>query len=108
MTAVGPAARMGNGKILANFREIPAVCRPVAEAVVAGLKAADMNGVLVMGNTSEPVCEIPVELNRIGIVLVGGLNPVAALGESGIKVESHAMSTVVDYRQLVKFSELKL
>jgi repressor of nif and glnA expression len=108
MTAVGPAAKTGNGKILANFREIPAVCRPVAETVVAGLKAAGMNGVLVMGNTSEPVCEIPVELNRIGIVLIGGLNPVAAVGEAGIKVESHAMSTVVDYRQLVKFNELKL
>ena len=108
MTAVGPAARTGNGKILANFREIPAVCRPVAETVIAGLKAVGINGVLVMGNTSEPVCEIPVELNRIGIVLVGGLNPVAAVGEAGIKVESHAMSTVVDYRQLVKFSELKL
>jgi repressor of nif and glnA expression len=29
-----------------------------------------------MGNTGEPVYGIPVELNRIGMVLLGGLNPV--------------------------------
>ena len=59
-----------------------------------------------MGNSSESVCEIPVELNRIGIVLMGGLNPVAAAEEAGIEVENHAMSTVMEYRDLVKFQEL--
>jgi len=108
MTSVAEAARSGGGKILANFREIPALCRPIAEEVITKLGKAGMNGVLVMGNISEPVCEIPLELNRIGVVLLGGLNPVAAAREAGIEAENHAMSTVIEYRELVKFEELKL
>ncbi len=106
MTSVAGVAKNGDGKILANFREIPALCRPLAEEVIAKLGEAGMNGVLVMGNTSEPVCEIPVELNRIGMVLLGGLNPVAAAEEAGIEAESHAMSTLVEYQNLIKFEEL--
>ena len=34
------------------------------------------------------------------------VDPVAAVEESGIQVESHAMSTVVDYKELVGFEEL--
>ena len=59
-----------------------------------------------MGNTSEPVCEIQVELNRIGVVLLNGLNPVAAAKEAGIEAESHGMNTVVEYQSLIKFEEV--
>ena len=106
MTSVAEVAQNGNGKILANFRELSAPCRPIAEEVLARLKEARLGGLLVMGNTSEPVCEIPVELNRIGMVLLGGLNPVAAAEEAGIEAESYAMSTVVEYQNLIKFEEI--
>jgi repressor of nif and glnA expression len=106
MTSVREAAASGNGKILANFREIPALCRPTAEEVIAKLKKAGLGGLLLMGNISEPVCEIPVELNRLGMVLLGGLNPVAAAEEAGIEAENHAMSTIIDYQKLIKFEEL--
>jgi len=106
MTSVAEAAKTGNGQILANFREIPGPARPLAEEVVAKLKEAGLGGLLVMGNTGEPVCGIPVELNRIGIVLLGGLNPVAAAKEAGIEIENDAMGTVIEYQSLVKFSEL--
>jgi len=106
MTAVREVARRGDGKILANFREIPALCRETAEDVVSKLQAAGIGGMLVMGNTSEPVCEIPVDLNRIGMILIGGLNPVAAAAEAGIEAENYAMSTVMEYRDLRNFKEL--
>lgn len=106
MTSVLEAARRGEGRILANFREIPALCRPIAEEVVAKLKEADLDGLMIMGNTSEPVCEIPLELNRIGMILLGGLNPVAAAEEAGIEAENHAMSTIMEYQNLIKFWEL--
>jgi repressor of nif and glnA expression len=102
MTSVIEAARHGDGRILANFREIPALCRPLTEEVVGKLKAAGLGGVLVIGETSEPVCETAVELNRIGMVLLGGLNPVAAAAEAGFEVENRAMSTVMEYRDFVK------
>jgi len=106
MTSVAKAAEDGNGEILANYREIPAICQPLAEEIVAKLKDAGLGAILLMGNVSEPVCEIPIDLNRIGVVLIGGLNPVAAAAEAGITSESHAMSTVVDYQTLVKVSEV--
>ena len=106
MTSVREVVASGNGKILANFREIPALCRTMAEEVTANLREAGLGGVLLMGDTSKPVCEIPVELNRVGIILLGGLNPVAAAEEAGIEVDNHAMSTVVDYQNLINFWEL--
>lgn len=106
MTSVRQVAKTGNGKILANFREIPAICRPVAEEVVSKLKAAGLGGLLVMGKVSEPVCEIPVEVNKLGLVLLGGLNPVAAAEEAGIEAENYAMSTVMEYEKMVSFWDL--
>ena len=58
------------------------------------------------GNPSEAVCGISVGLNRIGMILLGGLTPVAAAAEAGIEAESRAMSTLIDYKDLVKFQEL--
>lgn len=106
MTSVAEVAKTGNGQILANFREIPGPGRPLAEEVMAKLKEAGLGGLLVMGTTGEPVCGIPVELNRIGMILLGGLNPVAAAKEAGIEVENDAMGTVIEYQSLVKFSEV--
>jgi repressor of nif and glnA expression len=106
MTSVAETAKDGNGEILANYREIPAVCKPLAEEVAAKLKNASLGGILLIGNVSEPVCEIPIELNRVGVVLIGGLNPVAAAVEAGIIIESHAMSTVLEYQRLKKFQEV--
>jgi len=106
MTAVKDAVTKGEGRILANFREIPAMCRNIAEDVVARLKEAGLDGLLAVGNTSEPVCEVPVELNRIGMILIGGMNPVAAAEEAGIEAENHAMGTVMEYKELIKFKEL--
>ena len=106
MTSVLEVVKKGEGKLLANYREIPALCRPVVENVVAQMKEVGIGGLLIMGNASEPVCEIPVELNRIGIVLLGGLNPVAAAEEAGIQADSHAMSTLVSYQSLTSINNL--
>jgi HTH-type transcriptional regulator, global nitrogen regulator NrpRI len=106
MTSVGQVAATGNGEILANFREIPAICRPLAEETAAKLKNAGIGGLFLLGNISEPVCEMSVELNRVGVVLIGGLNPVAAAHEAGIEVENHAMSALIDYQQLVKLDRI--
>jgi hypothetical protein len=43
---------------------------------------------------------------RIGIITLGGLNPVAAAEEAGIEAENMAMSSVIDYGQLGSFWEL--
>ena len=106
MTSVSQAARKGSGKILANFREIPAPARAIAVEKIAMLKKAGIGGVYILGNTSEPVCQISVGLNRVGMVVLGGLNPVAAAVEAGIAVENIAESGTIDFKQLISFWQL--
>jgi repressor of nif and glnA expression len=106
MTSVSEAARTGNGKILANFRELPSLARSIAQETVTALKEAGINGVYVLGNTSEPVCQVALGLNRVGMVLLGGLNPVAAAVEGGIDIENVAESGMVDFTQLVSVWKL--
>jgi HTH-type transcriptional regulator, global nitrogen regulator NrpRI len=106
MTSVTEATRTGSGKILSNFREIPASARSLLEQKVAQLKEAGINGVQVIGNTSEPICQITVGLNRVGVVLLGGLNPSASAVEQGIEMDNIAESGMIEYRQLKSIWQL--
>ncbi len=106
MTDVQGVVREGGGKVLANFRELPAQCQPLAEGVINRLKKVGLGGLIMMGNPSETVCDIAVGLNRVGMIFLGGLTPVAAAEEAGIEAENQAMSTLLDYQDLVKFQTL--
>ena len=106
MTTVQSTIQTGDGMILANFREIPSICYPLMSDILQKMKDADIHGVFVMGEVSEPICEIPVDMNKMGLILVGGLNPVACVQEAGIIVESRAMSSVMNYGDLTPFSEI--
>lgn len=108
MTSVREVVRRGDGKLLGNFREIPSICRPMAAEIMKKLDGAGIRGLIAMGDTGESVCEMPVEQNKIGMVLIGGLNPVAAAEEAGISTENLAMSTVVEYGELVNIQELSI
>lgn len=107
MTRVREAAKTGQGRILANFREIPTPSRSVVEEVIARLKAAGIGGVYVLGYGSEPVCQIAVRANRTGMVLLGGLNPVAAAVEAGMEVENIAESGMINFEKLQSFGQLE-
>ncbi|GAG40167.1 unnamed protein product, partial [marine sediment metagenome] len=106
MTRVRDVASTGNGRILANFREIPAAARPIVESTAARLKQVGIHGILLMGEASEPVCQIPVGLNKIGIVLLGGMNPIAAAEEAGVQADNFSESGTIDFERLVNFREL--
>jgi repressor of nif and glnA expression len=106
MTRVQEAARTGNGRILANFREIPAILRSLVEEVNTSLQEAGINGIYKLGRISEPVCQIEVSINRLGVVLLGGLNPVAAVTEAGYEVENIAESGIIDFQQLVSIRQI--
>jgi len=106
MTSVSEAAKTGNGKILGAFRTVPAPARGILEEKIALLKEAGINGVYAVGNTSEPLCQIPVGLNRFGVVQLAGLNPVAAAVEAGVEIENIAESGLIDFQQLVSVWQL--
>ena len=106
MTSVRQAAEKGEGKILSNFREIPVPALKLVDKLITDLRNAGIGGVLAIGEIGEPICQIPVDMNRVGMILYGGLNPVACAHEMGIDVENRAMSTVMDYQELQNFWEL--
>ena len=106
MTSVRQAADQGEGKILANFREIPVPALKLVDKLIVSLRNAGIGGVLAIGEIGEPICQIPVDINRVGMILYGGLNPVACAHETGVDVENRAMSTVMEYQELQNFWEL--
>ncbi len=106
MTSVSEVAKTGNGKVLGVFRTIPALAREILAEKIALLKEAGIYGVCAVGDTSVPLCQIPVGLNRIGIVQLGGLNPVAAAVEAGIEIENIAESGLIDYQKLISVWQL--
>jgi len=106
MTDVQGVIRKGEGKVLANFRELPARCQPLMEEITNRLKEVGLDGLIVVGNPREAVCGISVGLNKVGVILLGGLTPLAAAEEAGIEAENQAMSTLLDYQDLTKFQEL--
>ena len=106
MTSVKDVAQAGSGKILAGFREIPAVAADKTKVLLQELEEAGFYGVLRFGRPGQPILEMEVNPGRMGLVVMGGLNPLAALEESGIKTDSKAMSTLIDFDRLVGFWNL--
>jgi repressor of nif and glnA expression len=106
MTSVGRTARLGSGKILGAFRTIPALAREAVAEINTRLESVSINGIFKMGDTSEPLCQIPVAMNRVGLIQLGGLNPVAAAVEAGVEVENIAESGMIDFAQLKSFRDL--
>ncbi len=104
MTSVNKATSDGNGKILASFWEIPASARPEAEVMMQKLEMRGMKGLLKLGKEGETVCETPVKLGRVGMILIDGLNPVAATFEAGIAVINYAISGLTAFKELRSFS----
>lgn len=106
MTDVLGAVKNHSGKILASFREIPVVSLERAKKLSEELRQKGIGGILMIGNPNQPLLEMPVAVDKAGMIIVGGLNPLAALEEAGIQTVSKAMSTLYKFSDLIKFKEL--
>ncbi|MFH1361083.1 MAG: NrpR regulatory domain-containing protein [bacterium] len=107
MTSVGLAAATGSGKIMASFREIPALAREAALPILRRAEDAGFGSALVVGKPGHPLLGVPVAMGRVGFVVPGGLNPVAVLEEEGIATESKALVTLIDYQRLKLFCDVR-
>jgi len=107
MTSVGEAARTGNGIIGAGFREIPAVAVAKVRKLCTRLEAVGLGGVLAVGKPNRPLLEVPVSEGRAGLVVVGGLNPLAAVEEAGIETHNKALTGLFEFEQTVDFTQLE-
>ena len=106
MTSVGQAVLTGNGKIGASFREFPSVALPKVERIKKRLEIMGLGGILMIGKPGRPLLEIPVSEGRVGMIVAGGLNPLAAVEESGIATENVAMKALFEFEDLIPFWEL--
>lgn len=107
MTDYAGAIRNGNGRIGVGFREVPADSRDRVIGLIEKLKEAGLGGFLLVGWPGQPLLEIPVAEGRTGIVVIGGLNPVAILEETGTRIQSRAMAGMVEFERLFHYREME-
>ncbi len=100
------AATRGNGRVGAGFREIPADSREAAVLLAERLQRANLGAILEVGWPGQPLFGIPVGQGHVGVVVLGGLNPVSVLDELGCRVESRALSSLMDFHRLFHYSAL--
>ncbi len=105
MTRVREAAEGGDGVVGAGFREIPAPSAGPARVLAARIQKAGLGGILLVGRPGQPLLEVPVAQGRVGLVVIGGLNPLAAVEEAGIPTGNQAMGTLLPLRELLPYQE---
>jgi len=106
MTSVGEVARTGDGAIGASFRQIPAAALDDARRVLGRMERLGLGGALVIGRANQPLLDVPVPQGRAGLIVSGGLNPLAAVEEAGIPTENVALHELYPFEQLIPFTDL--
>ncbi len=107
MTAVRSAAREGSGVIGASFREFPSSALADVLRHQKQLEKWGLSGIIAIGKPNRPLLDIPVAEGRTGMIIVGGLNPVAALHEAGAPVAIRSLAGLEEYSRLSTFMELR-
>jgi len=106
IASVGEVIRSGNGTILANIRE----CHMEAEALVAelldDLASSQFIGVLEVGLPNSPLLGVQISPQYMGVVAVGGTNPMAAVREAGYPVLTRAMKGVIESTEMKGIEQL--
>lgn len=107
MTDYMGAIRTGNGKIGASFREFPAESRNTVIHLAGMLDRIGLGGLLRVGMPGQSLLDIPVSEGRIGAIIIGGLNPVSILEETGVRAYSRALAGLIDFKRLFRFEEME-
>lgn len=106
MTSVKECARTGSGLIGASFREFPSVAVEDVLQAKEMMEKAGLGGILLMGRPGQPLLDIPVSDGLTGMIVVAGLNAVAALREEGIEVELESLAGLEDFSAFSPFEDL--
>lgn len=107
MTRVRECAKTGTGVIGASFREIPSVALDDLTRLRRKMQAMELSGIVGIGYPNQPLFGVPVSEGRTGLVVVGGLNPFAALREAGVTVTLKSLAGLVEYSQFERFESIR-
>lgn len=108
MTSVRACVETGHGLAGASFREFPSVALPAVLKIRDQLRLMGLDGILAVGVPNQPLYGIPVGEGRTGLVVLGGLNPAAALEEAGLKSENRSLAGLLDYQKFPEFRHLNM
>lgn len=107
MTDYDGAVKTGTGRIGAGFREVPAESYELVMGLTEKLNRIGLGGFLKVGRPSQPLLNIPVNEGCSGAIVIGGLNPVARLEESGEIIQAYALAGLMEYNTLFHYEELQ-
>ena len=107
MTDVLGALTTGTGKVLGSFREIPEISVIDAKKMHQKMQGHGFGGAIVFGQPGQPLLGLPVTPGNVGVAVLGGLNPVAALEEAQVTNQSRVMGTLCDYAELSSVEALQ-
>lgn len=101
------AVTTGNGRIGASFREYPAESIETVREVAAQLEKLELGSLMFLGNPGQSIYGVPVGPQRAGAIIIGGLNPMSIFEETGLRIQSSALSCLIDFRRLFHYSEFR-
>ncbi|GAB4254227.1 MULTISPECIES: DUF128 domain-containing protein [Deferrisoma] len=107
MTDYCGAVERGAGRIGASFREIPMESRETVVEAAGELRDAGLGAILEVGRPGAELYGIPVPEGRVGMVVVGGLNPASVLEERGYPAESRALCGFLPYERFFPYHRLR-
>jgi len=108
LTSVNKMINTGSGKILANLREAPMASRDKIEQVLDSLVEAGFSCILEVGEPNNDILGVQVGRDKLGIVVIGGTNPMALVQEHGIDINTQEMSILLDIEEMEHIDELKV
>lgn len=106
-TSVRNVSMTGTGRICASFREFPTATQGSVSELLARLKVLGMDGVIMVGKPDQSLLGFPVTPGRTGMIVLAGLNPLAAIKEAGMAVENHALSALFPYEKTIPWREAR-
>ena len=107
MTHVRECAKTGSGIIGASFREVPSIAMDEVRRISKEMEHHGLGGILALGKPNQPLLDIPVSEGRSGMIVLGGLNPIAALREAGAIVAIQSLAGLQDIASFQSFQALR-
>jgi repressor of nif and glnA expression len=107
MTRVRECAETGTGVIGASFREVPSVALDEVHRISREMERQGLGGIMAIGRPNQPLMNIPVAEGRTGMIVIGGLNPIAALHEAGTQVTFKSLVGLEDSSLFMPFQTLR-
>ena len=108
MTRVREVILTGNGILCAGFREIPTAALDDVREIARKMRNMGLGGIVELGQPNQPVLGVPVAEGHAGLIVYGGLNPIALLRESGLPVIIKSMAGLENYSALRTIEEYQL